>query len=99
MTYGEALATLGLPATFSAHDLKRAYRRTASINHPDRGGSTERMVLVNEAYAVLSNGHAFYGENDGRAEPEHPAERHVRHQRTNARPDGRDRFDRDRRHD
>jgi hypothetical protein len=53
MTHTEALFILGLPPTFAAADLKRAYRRAASANHPDRGGNAERMVLVNEAYELL----------------------------------------------
>jgi hypothetical protein len=54
MTTVEACSLLGLPRTFSARDLKRAYRRAAAANHPDCGGDAERMVLVNEAYEVLS---------------------------------------------
>ena len=54
MTIVEACSLLGLPRTFSARDLKRAYRRAAAANHPDCGGDAERMVLVNEAYEVLS---------------------------------------------
>ena len=54
MTIVEACSLLGLPRTFSAPDLKRAYRRAASANPPDCGGDAERMVLVNEAYEVLS---------------------------------------------
>jgi len=55
MTFIEACSLLGLPVTFSARDLKRAYRRAAATNHPDCGGDAERMVLVNEAYEVLSS--------------------------------------------
>jgi curved DNA-binding protein CbpA len=33
----------------------KAYLRRAMIDHPDRGGSDERMKLVNEAFAVLSD--------------------------------------------
>ena len=55
MTIVEACSRLGLPPTFSPRDLKRAYRRAAAANHPDRGGDAECMVLVNEAYEVLSS--------------------------------------------
>ena len=55
MTFIEACSLLGLPVTFSARDLKRAYRRAAAANHPDCGGDAERMVLVNEAYEALSS--------------------------------------------
>src|SRR5262245_6714279 len=81
MTIAEAQAILELAPTFSRHDLKRAYRRTAAANHPDRGGSTERMVMVNEAYAVLSSVGDLDGDYDEaayRAEPEHPSERYIR---------------------
>jgi hypothetical protein len=54
MTHIEACIILGLPQAFSDRDLKRAYRRAAAANHPDRGGNVQRMVLVNEAYEVLS---------------------------------------------
>ena len=56
MTHVEACSILGLPQTFSDRDLKRAYRRAAAANHPDRGGNVQRMVHVNEAYEVLSRG-------------------------------------------
>src|SRR5678816_1627517 len=54
MTYTDACFILGIGPTFSNRDLKRAYRRAAAANHPDRGGNAERMVLVNQAYEVLS---------------------------------------------
>jgi DnaJ domain len=54
MTDRGARSILGLPPVFTPHDLKRAYRRAAADNHPDRGGSNERMVLVNEAFEMLS---------------------------------------------
>jgi hypothetical protein len=54
MTHTDACFILGLGPTFSSRDLKRAYRRAAAANHPDRGGNAERMVLVNQAYEVLS---------------------------------------------
>ena len=59
MTDTEARFILGLPSAFSSRDLKRGYRRAAAANHPDRGGSTERMVLVNAAFEALSGGPAF----------------------------------------
>jgi curved DNA-binding protein CbpA len=54
MTYTDACFILGIEPTFSDRNLKRAYRRAAAANHPDRGGNGERMVLVNQAYDVLS---------------------------------------------
>jgi curved DNA-binding protein CbpA len=35
--------------------IKMAYRRRALKCHPDRGGSHEQMILVNEAWEILSN--------------------------------------------
>jgi curved DNA-binding protein CbpA len=35
--------------------IKTAYRSRALVCHPDRGGSHEQMVLVNEAFQILSN--------------------------------------------
>lgn len=64
MTYTEACFILGIEPTFSGRDLKRAYRRAAAANHPDRGGSAERMVLVNQAYEVLSGGTPSHAQED-----------------------------------
>lgn len=54
MTREEALSILGLPASFDAEELKKAYRKASSLNHPDRGGSTEMMQKVNQANDLLS---------------------------------------------
>ena len=55
MTNTEARFVLGLGPSFSPDELKRAYRKAAAENHPDRGGNPERMRLVNEAYGALSS--------------------------------------------
>lgn len=47
--------TLGLTAEASLQEIKRSYRKLALEAHPDRGGNTEVMGLLNEAYAVLSD--------------------------------------------
>ena len=60
MIDSEARLILGLPPTYSARALKQAYRRAAATNHPDRG-QAQRMVLVNEAYEVLSSEPAVVG--------------------------------------
>lgn len=39
----------------SVSDLKAQYRKLSLTYHPDRGGSTEQMAALNEAYRVLSN--------------------------------------------
>ena len=34
-------------------DIKAAYRKLASVNHPDKGGNTESMQLINTAFEEL----------------------------------------------
>lgn len=36
-------------------ELRAQYRKLSLTHHPDRGGSTEQMAQLNEAYRVLSN--------------------------------------------
>jgi hypothetical protein len=69
MTEIEARFILGLSPSFSEDDLKRAYRRAAADNHPDRGGNAERMVLVNEAFETLSGGGRHVSEFQPSSEP------------------------------
>ncbi len=47
------LFSLGPSAT--PDELKSQYRRLSLQYHPDRGGTTEQMSRLNEAYRVLSN--------------------------------------------
>lgn len=44
-----------LPTDVSLADLRAAYRKLSLTHHPDRGGSTEQMAQLNQAYRVLSN--------------------------------------------
>lgn len=39
---------------FSVDDLKPIHRKMATKYHPDRGGSTEAMVAVNEFWEEIS---------------------------------------------
>lgn len=36
---------------YNAEDIKQCYRVLAKKNHPDKGGSTEMMQLINNAYS------------------------------------------------
>ncbi|MCC5792428.1 MAG: J domain-containing protein [Legionellaceae bacterium] len=46
---------LGITKEATSQDIKKAYRKIALDNHPDRGGDVEKMALVNEAYEILSD--------------------------------------------
>ncbi|MDB5340529.1 MAG: hypothetical protein JWN70_6148 [Planctomycetaceae bacterium] len=46
---------LGVPRNASADEIRKAYRHSAVLNHPDRGGDHRRMVQINEAYGVLGD--------------------------------------------
>jgi hypothetical protein len=48
-------AVLGVDKDASQVVIYRSYKRLASKHHPDRGGSEERMKLLNEAYGVLKD--------------------------------------------
>lgn len=44
---------LGVHQAATDEEVRRAYRRLALLNHPDRGGSHAVMIRINQAYAVL----------------------------------------------
>ena len=46
---------LGIPRTASPEEIKKAYRKQAMANHPDRGGDEAKFKQVTEAYEILSN--------------------------------------------
>lgn len=46
---------LGVPKTASADDLKKAYKKAAIKNHPDKGGDPEKFKELAHAYEVLSD--------------------------------------------
>lgn len=48
-------ATLGVPRTATADEIKRAFRRLASQHHPDKGGDTQKFQAIQAAYAVLGD--------------------------------------------
>lgn len=50
-----AIAIFGLGnGQFDLDMIKSAYRKLASVNHPDKGGKTEVMQLINCAYEELT---------------------------------------------
>ncbi len=46
---------LQVPKTVSPEELKRAWKRAALKEHPDKGGSNERFQKIQQAYAILSD--------------------------------------------
>jgi len=48
-------ATLGVPRTATSDEIKQAFRRLASKNHPDKGGSTEKFQAIQAAYDTLGD--------------------------------------------
>ena len=47
------LSILEITQSFTIKDLKGIYKKLASANHPDKGGSTEKMQLINGAYESI----------------------------------------------
>ena len=58
-------ATLGVPRTATADEIKQAFRRLASQTLPDKGGDTQKFQAIQEAYATL-------GDEQKRAEYNNP---------------------------
>ena len=56
MTLDIAYAVLGLKPGASLEEVKRNYRNLATLFHPDRGGYTEAMSLLNRAFDRITKG-------------------------------------------
>jgi len=49
----KALEVLALPKLISRAEIKHQYHFLAKKNHPDFGGTTEHMEILNHAYKLL----------------------------------------------
>jgi DnaJ family protein A protein 2 len=47
--------TLNISKDCHQNDIKKAYRKLAMKEHPDKGGSQEKFKEINEAYSILSD--------------------------------------------
>ena len=56
MPLADAYMILGLKPEASLDDVKKHYRNLAGLFHPDRGGYTEAMRLLNQAYDRITKG-------------------------------------------
>lgn len=65
MSVDEALKVFNIEIVPDPRELKQLYSKLSKENHPDRGGSTEKMIDINLAYEVLSR--AKEGTKSGRA--------------------------------
>lgn len=54
MSHSEALKILGATGDESKAELSKLFKRASLRNHPDRGGSTELMQKINQAYDVVT---------------------------------------------
>ena len=56
-----ALAELGLKDPVDYPDIKKQYRMLAMQHHPDRGGDTRRLQIINAAMEILEKGYTNRG--------------------------------------
>ncbi len=48
---------LGLTPSATWPEIEQAYRQKAKVHHPDRGGDSDAMRALNDAYAKLKKRH------------------------------------------
>jgi curved DNA-binding protein CbpA len=53
--YDSYYELLGVGRGASQEEIKRRYRTVAGLMHPDRGGDTSLMAVINKAYEILSD--------------------------------------------
>lgn len=51
---------LGVKNFASKDEIEKSYRKLALKHHPDRGGDTEKMKIVNRAYEILTKDRERY---------------------------------------
>lgn len=61
---------LGVEPSADLKKIRQAYRKQASVCHPDHGGSHARMVLINEAWSILSNPEIRARYDEARQQPD-----------------------------
>lgn len=54
MDYRDALKLLGATGKETSAEMSKLFKRASLKNHPDRGGSTEAMQKINQAYTIAS---------------------------------------------
>ena len=70
-------AVLGVSAAVTTQEVRRAYRKSARLHHPDKGGDPHRFLLLQEAVEVLLDGElrAIYDHGGFAALQEHRDEK------------------------
>ena len=56
MSYTEALKVFGIDSVADKNELKKKYRVLSMKNHPDTGGSLDKMKDITVAYDILNKG-------------------------------------------
>jgi curved DNA-binding protein len=65
-------AILGVDKKATPEEIKKAYRKLASQNHPDKGGDTSTFQKIQEAYSVLGDSNKKHQYDNPRQHTPHP---------------------------